>query len=87
MLTVIEEDILPVTREGVARGNKVFGAAVLSERPELCTVVADTNNELECPLFHGEVYVLQKWAAQTPAGQPRRHGRRRPRRREAQTKV
>ena len=69
LLTVIEEDILPVTREGVARGNKVFGAAVLSERPELCTVVADTNNELECPLFHGEVYVLQKWAAQTPAEQ------------------
>jgi hypothetical protein len=30
------------------------------------TVVADTNHETESPLFRGEVYVLQQWAAETP---------------------
>jgi tRNA(Arg) A34 adenosine deaminase TadA len=64
MLAVIENEIVPKTRVCVAAGNKVFGAAVLG--PELQTLVADTNHEMECPLFHGEVYVIQKWAAQTP---------------------
>ena len=29
LLDVIENDILPKTREGVAEGNKAFGAAIL----------------------------------------------------------
>ena len=35
-----------------AQGNKVFGAAVLDS--SLGTIVADTNHEMESPLFHGE---------------------------------
>ena len=46
--------------------SQVFGAAVLGPPPALETVVADTNHETESPLFHGEVYVLQQWAAETP---------------------
>lgn len=29
LLDVIENDILPLTEQGVAAGNKVFGAAIL----------------------------------------------------------
>lgn len=65
LLAVIEEEILPKTRAGVAAGNKVFGAAVLGPAPALATVVADTNHETECPLYHGEVYVIQRWSAAT----------------------
>jgi len=54
LLQVIEAEILPKTGLGVAKGDKVFGAAVLS--PSLETVIADTNHETDSPLFHGEVY-------------------------------
>ena len=27
------------------------------------SVVADTNHETECPLYHGEVYTILQWAA------------------------
>eukprot|EP01047_Picozoa_sp_COSAG01_P028747 COSAG01_NODE_1942_length_8842_cov_5.900492_8_plen_209_part_00 len=64
MLSVIEDEIIPKTRAGVAEGNKVFGAAVLG--PQMQTVVADTNHEMQSPLYHGEVYVIQRWAEQTP---------------------
>ena len=65
MLAVIESEILPKTRTAVAAGNKVFGAAVLDD--SLKTLVADTNHEMLSPLYHGEVYVIQRWAEQTPA--------------------
>ena len=64
LLTVIEKDILPKTEAGVAAGNKVFGAAVLSK--EFDVVIAGTNCETECPLFHGEVKVIYDWSLQTP---------------------
>jgi tRNA(Arg) A34 adenosine deaminase TadA len=60
LLDVIEHDILPLTRKGVALGNKVFGAAIL-RKSDLSLVVADTNNELENPLWHGEVHTLKRF--------------------------
>ena len=39
LLEVIENDIVPVTRSGVASGNKIFGAAIL-RRSDLSVVVA-----------------------------------------------
>ena len=39
MLLIIKDEILPKTKEGVANGNKVFGAAILNDRFE--TVLAD----------------------------------------------
>lgn len=56
-LSVLEEDILPLTRQGVGRGNKVFGAAVI-RKSTLELVVAGTNEEIVNPLFHGEVSCL-----------------------------
>ncbi|WP_411035545.1 nucleoside deaminase [Shinella sp. BYT-45] len=59
LLDVIELDILPLTRQGVAAGNKVFGAAVL-RKADLSLVLAETNNETENPLWHGEVHTLKR---------------------------
>jgi len=60
LLDVIEHDILPLTREGVAGGNKVFGAAIL-RKSDLSLVIAETNNETENPLWHGEVHTLKRF--------------------------
>ena len=59
----MEHEILPKTAVQVAAGNKFFGAAVLDS--DFNTVVADTNRETECPLYHGEIYTIQQWAAVT----------------------
>ncbi|HEX5659389.1 MAG TPA: nucleoside deaminase [Polyangiales bacterium] len=59
LLDVIEHDIVPRTREGVQRGNKLFGAAIL-RKADLSLVIAETNNETENPLWHGEVHTLKK---------------------------
>ncbi len=59
-LTVMDENILPLTEAGVARGNKVFGAAVLN-KSDLSLVMAETNNETENPLWHGEVHLLKRF--------------------------
>ena len=56
-LDVIEHDIVPLTRAGVARGDKVFGGAIL-RKSDLSLVIAATNRETENPLFHGEVATL-----------------------------
>src|SRR3954466_10172843 len=60
LLDVIERDILPLTRQGVAAGNKIFGAAIL-KKSDLSLVVAETNNETENPLWHGEVHTLKRF--------------------------
>lgn len=60
LLDVIEKDILPLTTKGVALGNKVFGAAIL-RKSDLSLVIAETNNELENPLWHGEVHTLKRF--------------------------
>lgn len=60
LLDVIERDIVPLTRDGVAKGNKVFGAAIL-RKSDLSVVMVGTNNEIENPLWHGEMYALKKF--------------------------
>ena len=44
----------------MALGNKVFGAAIL-RKSDLSLVIAETNNELENPLWHGEVHTLKRF--------------------------
>ncbi|SMC68209.1 tRNA(Arg) A34 adenosine deaminase TadA [Rhizobium sp. RU36D] len=60
LLDVMEQDILPLTAKGVSAGNKVFGAAIL-RKSDLSLVIAETNNELENPLWHGEVHTLKRF--------------------------
>ena len=67
MLDVIEQDIVPMTKEGVDKGNKVFGAAIL-RKSDMSLVLAGTNNEVKNPLWHGEVHTLKQFY-ELPAGQ------------------
>ena len=68
-LDVIEQDVVPLTRAGVAHGDKVFGAAIL-RKSDLSLVVAGTNRETENPLFHGEVATLNAFYELPAEGRP-----------------
>jgi len=59
LLDVVEQDIVPLTRQGVRTGNKIFGAAIL-RKADASLVVAGTNEEIECPLWHAEVATIKK---------------------------
>ena len=59
LLDVIEFDIAPMTAKEVHRGNKIFGAAILLKK-DLSLVIAETNNEIENPLWHGEMHAIKK---------------------------
>lgn len=69
LLVVIEEDIVPATRKGVLVGNKMFGAALL-HKADLSVVVAETNNEVENPLWHGEMHCLKRFYERAPDQRP-----------------
>lgn len=60
LLDVIADDILPLTESAVTKGNKVFGAALL-KKSDLSTYLAETNNEMESPLHHGEMHLLKRY--------------------------
>ncbi|MBB3974912.1 tRNA(Arg) A34 adenosine deaminase TadA [Rhizobium azooxidifex] len=70
LLDVIEKDILPLTKKGVAAGNKIFGAAIL-RKSDLSLVIAETNNETENPLWHGEVHTLKRFYEQAQKRDPK----------------
>lgn len=58
LIDTLEQDILPLTIKGVAEGNKIFGAALLLKSDQ-STYLAATNNEIENPLWHGEMHLLK----------------------------
>ncbi len=60
LLDTIEHRIIPKTESGVAAGNKIFGAALL-RKSDLSLVLAETNNETENPLWHGEIHTLKRF--------------------------
>eukprot|EP00798_Chlamydomonas_sp_ICE-L_P021374 gene21374-28318_t len=60
LLDTISDDVLPLTEAAVKLGNKVFGAALL-RKSDLSTYLAETNNEIESPLHHGEMHLLKKY--------------------------
>lgn len=69
LFDVIEDDIVPLTAAGVAKGNKLFGAAILN-KPDRALVIAETNNEIENPLWHGEVHCLKRFYEMPKAKRP-----------------
>ncbi len=69
LLDVIEHDIVPKTADGVVHGNKLFGAAML-RKEDLSLVIAETNNETENPLWHGEVHCLKRFYEMPKADRP-----------------
>ncbi len=60
ILNIFSKEVLPLTEKGVAKGSKVFGAAII-KKEDLSLVVAGTNNEIENPLWHGEMHTLKKF--------------------------
>tara|TARA_Y100001970_G_C13947400_1_gene706415 strand:- start:50 stop:637 length:588 start_codon:yes stop_codon:yes gene_type:complete len=60
ILDVFEKNIIPLTEKSVETGNKIFGAAIL-KKEDFSVIVAGTNNEIENPLWHGEVHTLKKF--------------------------
>jgi len=60
LLDVIENDIVARTRGGVGGGNKLIGAAIL-KKSDLSVVVAETNNETENPIWHGEMHAIRRF--------------------------
>lgn len=73
LLAALSDDILPLTEEAVKSGNKIFGAALLN-KSDYTTYLAETNNEMESPLHHGEMHLLKRYfeqpvALRTPASE------------------
>jgi len=63
LLDAISSDILPLTEKSVESGNKIFGAALL-RKSDYSTYLAETNNEIESPLHHGEMHLLKRYFEQ-----------------------
>jgi len=57
---IFNNNILPLTVKGVNIGNKIFGAAILNKN-DYSLIVAETNNETENPIWHGEIHTLKKF--------------------------
>jgi len=53
LLDVNVQSIIPLTADHVAKGCKVFGAAIL-RKSDLSLVIAGTNNEVVSPLLVSE---------------------------------
>ena len=60
LLNIFLSEVLPLTEKGVAKGNKIFGAAIIKKN-DLSLVIAETNNEIENPLWHGEMHAIKKF--------------------------
>jgi tRNA(Arg) A34 adenosine deaminase TadA len=69
LLDVIQFDIAAKTNQGVAGGNKLFGAAIL-RKSDLSLVIAETNNETENPLWHGEMHAIKRFYELPPDQRP-----------------
>lgn len=60
ILTATESSIIPLTRQGVSSGSKLFGAAIF-RRSDLQAHTVATNNERLSPLLHGEINCIQEF--------------------------
>ncbi|POS79691.1 hypothetical protein DHEL01_v201925 [Diaporthe helianthi] len=69
ILTTTENEIIPLTAEGVRSGCKLFGAAILSQ-PKLETHTVATNNERASPLLHGEINCIQEFFNKDAGARP-----------------
>ncbi|WP_025733161.1 nucleoside deaminase [Carnimonas nigrificans] len=60
LLSAIESDIIPKTKAGIAKGNKLFGGALLRKN-DFSVFLAATNDEITSPLLHGEINLLKQF--------------------------
>ena len=60
LLEIILNEIIPVTKKALLKGNKIFGAAIL-RKSDLSTICIGTNNEVLNPLYHGEISTIHNF--------------------------
>ena len=60
LISIILNEIIPVTKISISKGNKIFGAAILKKK-DLSTVIIGTNNETTNPLYHGEISTIYEY--------------------------
>ena len=60
LISKILDEIIPATKISVANGNKIFGAAIL-KKTDFSSLVIGTNNEINNPLFHGEISAINSY--------------------------
>ena len=59
-INIIIKHIIPQTKIAISKGNKIFGAAIL-KKSDYSLVCVGTNNEIENPLWHGEISALKNF--------------------------
>lgn len=69
LLAAMEQHIIPKTQQGVKLGNKVFGGALLL-KSDYSVFLAETNNEMDSPLWHGETHALKRFYEIEPGKRP-----------------
>ena len=57
ILDIFLNNLIPETKISVSKGNKIFGAFVLN-KTDLSLVVTGVNNEIENPIYHGEISTI-----------------------------
>ena len=57
ILDIFLNNLIPETKISVSKGNKIFGAFVLN-KSDLSLVVTGVNNEIENPIYHGEISTI-----------------------------
>ena len=57
LLDIFIDTLIPQTKIAVQRGNKIFGAFII-KKSDLSLVISGTNNEINNPLYHGEISAL-----------------------------
>jgi len=57
ILDIFVNNLIPETKISVSKGNKIFGAFVLN-KTDLSLVVTGVNNEIENPIYHGEISTI-----------------------------
>ena len=57
ILDIFIDSLIPQTKIAVLEGNKIFGAFII-KKSDLSLVISGTNNEINNPLYHGEISAL-----------------------------
>ena len=57
LLDIFIDILIPQTKIAVQKGNKIFGAFII-KKSDLSLVISGTNNEINNPLYHGEISAL-----------------------------
>ena len=70
LINIILKEIIPETKIAISKGNKIFGAAILNKK-DFTTVCIGVNNEIDNPLWHGEISALNKFYSISSHKRPR----------------